>query len=96
MSLPLSPLILYILEHLEYFSLLRFFSQRNISLSSSTITMCEGGQKSNIVFGTCNMYFTQFRGLRYWNEKVSKVYTCGNGGPRTRSLVPMSAPKWHF
>ena len=25
---------------------------------------------SNIVFGTCNYYFTQYRGLRYWNSKV--------------------------
>ena len=35
---------------------------------------------SNIVFGTCNSYFTQYRCLRYWNSKVRnmpKISKCG-------------------
>ena len=37
---------------------------------------------SNIVLGTCNSYFTQYRCLRYWNSKVRNMPKISNIKPQ--------------
>ena len=34
------------------------------------MALLDDPHKSHIVFGTCNMNFTQYRRLRFWDEKV--------------------------
>ena len=48
--------------------------------------LCKKGQ-TNIVFGTCNAYFTQFRRLRYWNNKVGRLSLKSNQHKNENSQI---------
>ena len=47
-----------------------------IMMSGSADKSWEILKKNSVVTGTCNTNFTQYRQLRYFDEKVTKIFMC--------------------
>ena len=47
-----------------------------IMMSGSADKSWEISKKNSVVTGTCNANFTQYRHLRYFDEKVTNIFMC--------------------
>eukprot|EP00090_Calanus_glacialis_P024078 TRINITY_DN37388_c0_g1_i1.p1 TRINITY_DN37388_c0_g1~~TRINITY_DN37388_c0_g1_i1.p1 ORF type:complete len:181 (-),score=41.82 TRINITY_DN37388_c0_g1_i1:77-619(-) len=63
------------------------------------MALLDAPQESHIVFGTCNRNFTQYRRLRFWDEKLKVFYvayhpssTSSTSEPRTLCQGSSSSP----